>query len=52
MTDVLILIATTAATSLYAFLLSLLADKHPEIAGLLSLVVVLLWLLVGYMYIF
>jgi len=45
-TSVIILIVTTAATSLYAFLITALADKHPEIAALISLAVVLLWLLV------
>lgn len=51
MTSVLILIATTTITSLYAFLITALADKHPELAGLLSLVVVVLWLLIGFYFI-
>ena len=51
MTSVIILVATTLLTSVYAALVSALADQHPELAGLLTAFVVLIWLLVGYLFV-
>lgn len=52
MNDIVILIISTTVIAVYAFTLSALSDSHPELAGFLALVVVFLWLLVGFMWFF
>ena len=45
-----VLVVTALVTSLYAALIAILADQQPELAGAVSLLVVLAWLLIGYVY--
>lgn len=45
-----VLVITALVTSLYAALITILADQQPELAIALSLLVVLAWLLIGYVY--
>lgn len=48
MTNVIVLIVTTLITAGYAALMSMLADVHPELAALGALLVVAIWLVVGW----
>jgi hypothetical protein len=52
MLDILIFVGVTAATSLYAFLMTAIADQHPEFAGLLALLVAIAWFVLGWLYFF
>jgi Na+-transporting NADH:ubiquinone oxidoreductase subunit NqrD len=52
MTGIVVFIVVTLITSLYAFAISALAEDRPEVAGLIALVVVMMWFVVGKIYFF